>query len=106
MSDSNPIFLQYDFSNASYTNGILNDLGPNNINAKLVNNPLLDQAVINGVTSLKSTYFNASQSQYIQLPEFTTSANGMTFSFGLEVIIIQHGHEYLILETVLVVIIL
>jgi hypothetical protein len=33
MSSSNSILLQYDFSNASFSNGVLNDLSNNNLNA-------------------------------------------------------------------------
>jgi hypothetical protein len=35
MSSSNSILLQYDFSNASFFNGVLNDLSNNNLNANM-----------------------------------------------------------------------
>ena len=35
MSSSNSILLQYDFSNASFSNGVLNDLSNNNLNANM-----------------------------------------------------------------------
>jgi hypothetical protein len=77
MSNSN--LLQYDFTTSSFVNGVLNDLGNNNYNGKLVNNPSLNQP--GPTSSLKSVALNSGQSQYIQLPSFTTPANGMSFSF-------------------------
>jgi hypothetical protein len=77
MSNSN--LLQYDFTSSSFVNGVLNDLGNNNYNGKLVNNPSLNQP--GPTSSLKSVALNSGQSQYIQTPSFTTPANGMSFSF-------------------------
>jgi hypothetical protein len=76
---SNSILVQYDFTSASFLNGALNDIGNNNYNAKVVNNPSLNQA--GPLPSLKSVVLNVSQSQYISLPAFTTPSNGMSISF-------------------------
>jgi len=76
---SNSILLQYDFTSSSFLNGVLTDLGNNNYNAKLVNNPSLNQS--GPLSSLKSVVLNAGQSQYISAPSFTTSGSGISISF-------------------------
>lgn len=64
--------LQYDFT----TPGL--DLSPSNLNGSYANGCLWNQP--GASISLKSASFNGN-GQYIQVPQFTTPTNGITFSF-------------------------
>ena len=79
------LFIKYDFDSSSFLppNIIKNVASNNNSNnGSIINNPEINSS---GVTpQSKSIYFNSSRKQFLMIPEFNITNNGLSFSFWVK----------------------
>jgi hypothetical protein len=76
------LFIKYDFNSSSFLPpNIIKNISSNNNsnNGRIINNPKINSS---GVTSQsKSIVFNSSRKQFLMIPEFNITNNGLSFSF-------------------------